>query len=521
MTGGIAARRMTDATALQTEQSRRHRLLHLDLLLAVFVAGLLVSVLVQLDQQSQLILVNRDLDVALVGLIVGVSLTAAAIFWLDDREDALAWHALLGGALLVLAVGNATWLVALALGQDTLLGLSAETPRQVPAYSFLVVRGLAALLLALAALAELLRWKWLPRSAQVIVVVAIGAAALSLPLAALFEQQLPPLVQLELIPADATGPTFVERGTPTFAAASLAVAAVYGLSALLYRGAYARMRQRRTAFLALAGIVAMFAQVHWALNFTGYVGIVAGGDVLRVFFFVMVALALQAHARSVLRDLRLSRASILKLRDADVAKAALEERAHLAREIHDGLTQELWLAKLRAGELATSIKTAPDRVPQALDDLRTAIDEAIYESRHSIAALDAAAGPGGGFVAALRSYIEQMRDRFDLDVEVIVEDEANHMPERTSGQIMRIVQEALTNVRKHAGAARVRVLIRTADEGVRIVIEDDGVGFASDASVGRGVRSMIERAQAVGGQLTVEPRSPERGTRVLLYIPRE
>jgi signal transduction histidine kinase len=134
-----------------------------------------------------------------------------------------------------------------------------------------------------------------------------------------------------------------------------------------------------------------------------------------------------------------------------------------------------------------------------------------------------------GLVRALRDYAEQFEERHGVPVTLDADDGAERLAPLAEFQVFRLVQEALTNVRKHAGASRAAVSLTsdrsTSDGGVRllVVVADDGRGFASveaagGASSGLGLTSMRERVEALGGTLEVRS-EPGAGTRVAATIP--
>jgi two-component system nitrate/nitrite sensor histidine kinase NarX len=249
-----------------------------------------------------------------------------------------------------------------------------------------------------------------------------------------------------------------------------------------------------------------------------YDDVISPGDILHVVFFLFLVVAFQAESRATLRDLQTSHAALVHLRDADVLRAILLERARLAREVHDGLTQELWLAKLRFGEFVDSLGPARPEVDAAAADVRSALDSAIAEARHAIVALSVSSDPSTDFVGTLAAYVEDAGDRLGVPVTMDVRLGPVAVSLRTSAEVTRIVQEALANVRRHAAASEARVSVEQVDRRIRVVVEDDGRGFRADvATAGHGIQSMRERARAIHGELRIE--HPEQGTRVVLEFP--
>ncbi len=205
--------------------------------------------------------------------------------------------------------------------------------------------------------------------------------------------------------------------------------------------------------------------------------------------------------------------------------ALTEERARLSREIHDGLAQTLGALQLKGSQLEDSLRT--QRVSEAqghLSELQEMMSRAYRDLREAMLGLRAVVEPGMGLVAALREYLARYQDQYDLEV-VLESDEVEPavFDGQTQAQVMRIVQEALRNVRRHAGTGKATVRIEREENLLRICVIDEGPGFDPSlfegADDGRhlGLRTMRERAESVGGALTVESQPGER-TRVVLQL---
>ena len=206
------------------------------------------------------------------------------------------------------------------------------------------------------------------------------------------------------------------------------------------------------------------------------------------------------------------------------AEAMLEEireaeRNRIARELHDGTLQdivyalqELQVMQVMAGDDGNpSLENTAEALRRSVEGLRGAIFELRLEGT-----LDRS------IVASLESLIDlnrrMARERYDIEL-VVGEGFPDHLPERTGQEITRLVQEALTNVRRHAGASHARVELGT-DGGLAFVeVSDDGRGFdPQDAGAGIGRQSMGQRALELGGGLDVHS-APGEGTRVRLLVP--
>ena len=191
-------------------------------------------------------------------------------------------------------------------------------------------------------------------------------------------------------------------------------------------------------------------------------GQVSTADLFRLASFVALLLGLEGAVRSSLRELRAANAELEELRDSEVERAGLEERARLARELHDGLAQDLWLAKLRTGQVA-SMEGLPPDAKRAVEEAGAAIDSGLADAREAVVALRAPSHADQGFCALVRRNVEDFGDRFGLRVEYAFEGEhTTKVAPRTQAEVLRIAHEALANVARHADASVV---------GVRLAIQ--------------------------------------------------
>jgi signal transduction histidine kinase len=233
----------------------------------------------------------------------------------------------------------------------------------------------------------------------------------------------------------------------------------------------------------------------------------------------MLLTALAAESRGDLRAVREANAQLVRLRDADVARATADERARLAREIHDGMSQELWLARLKQGRLLQE----PDLSESARSlagEVSGAIENALAEARQAIVALRPS--EEGTFAEVLERYVADFGDRFGIRTESDCDTSGEELGPGAQAELLRITQEALANARKHADPTRVRVEVKASTAGLRLTVADNGRGFDPSAAglTGYGLRSMRERAEAIGASLTVESEL-QGGTRVVVDVPLE
>jgi len=202
--------------------------------------------------------------------------------------------------------------------------------------------------------------------------------------------------------------------------------------------------------------------------------------------------------------------------------AILEERDRLAREMHDSLGQVLGFVNLKAKVAEDLIaRGRPADAGTELGQMRTAVQEAYEDVRQAILSLRTAP-QAKGLVAGLRDYVERMREQTGLVIRLEGSEELR-LPPAVEAQVIRIVQEALTNVRKHAQARSVEVRFTREGAGASVAIVDDGRGFdVAGVEGAKGMRfgllTMKERAESIGGRLEVTS-APGQGTRVMLWIP--
>jgi signal transduction histidine kinase len=295
------------------------------------------------------------------------------------------------------------------------------------------------------------------------------------------------------------------------------IACVYLAAASLSYRAYRLNRRQTDAVLAVGLMLAAFSQVMFAIHPAAYSSLVSTGDVLRVAFYVTLLTVLAVEVRSDIRALRAANAALTRLRDAEVASAAAAERAHLAREIHDGMSQELWFAKLKQGRLL-ALPQVDGQARELAQEVSTAIESALAEARQAILALRPA--NEGSFTEILERFVNDFSDRFGIAVEVRCEPLDEPLPARTQAELLRIVSEALANVRKHADATLVRVEVSQPDSGMLIAITDNGRGFEPGAAreSGYGLKSMEQRAAIIGATLEVQSRLRD-GARVMIRLP--
>ncbi|BDG61091.1 PAS domain-containing sensor histidine kinase [Caldinitratiruptor microaerophilus] len=204
-------------------------------------------------------------------------------------------------------------------------------------------------------------------------------------------------------------------------------------------------------------------------------------------------------------------------------QAVAEERRRLAAEIHDSLAQTIAIIGQRVRELRRMLVQGSREVGEYVEALERVVDQAHREVRQAIFDLKSPVGLGPDFIETLREYLEEFSLIHHIPVELVTApDTGLVVPLQMEVQLFRIVQEALSNVRKHSQASRVVVQFARRGPGLLVIrVEDDGIGF----DVGQrprkghyGLQIMQERAKSVGGLMTVRSQ-PGRGTVVEVEIP--
>jgi signal transduction histidine kinase len=235
---------------------------------------------------------------------------------------------------------------------------------------------------------------------------------------------------------------------------------------------------------------------------------------------LVVAEVLRMHRDRVV-DLRLSQVELERRRNS-------EERLRIAQELHDVLAHNISLINVQAGVALHLIDQKPEQARTALAAIKQASKETLDEMRGALDVLRG--GQGNGYAplspTAGLSRLPELTDRMTaagLPVATAVDGAVRELPIGLDLAAYRIVQEALTNVYRHAGATSARVLLAYREDDLIVQVDDDGTGNGHPAAVdleggGNGIPGMRERAVALGGGLTAGPR-PSGGFRVRARLP--
>jgi signal transduction histidine kinase len=294
--------------------------------------------------------------------------------------------------------------------------------------------------------------------------------------------------------ADSAGPALPSLAAhdhvqPMLLTSLLAVRALASLLAVIGFGLRYRARGNDLdRWLALGATLFLFGDLNYVFTPLVSYGFVSSGDFLRLLAYAVLLVG-------VWRAIRF----------AEFGRAVAEERARVAREIHDGLAQYLFAVSTHATMLENGAD--PDTtIPQ----LKQAATAAQQEARFAILALSSASGTAP-FDAALRRYVDFLTADGELEVDLEIDENVQLAPDEQI-EVFRIVQEGLANARKHAGARHADVRIRLRGEERVVSIVDDGTGFDEETvSSGQGLRNMKARSASIGGGFRLRS-EPGRGT---------
>jgi signal transduction histidine kinase len=224
----------------------------------------------------------------------------------------------------------------------------------------------------------------------------------------------------------------------------------------------------------------------------------------------------------VLRSLQAE--ALAREQDIQIMNAVMQERERLSRELHDGVAQLVAHLLLRLDTIKELVQAdRPQEAEAEIERLHGVADEIYEDIGESITGLRTNLTERG-LVRALQDYLDQFEERHQIPTNLRTDDAADQLSPLAALQLFRLIQEALTNVRKHAAAHQATVtLLSDASGQLKVVIADDGQGFIpgshSNGKARRlGLTSMRERVEALGGTFQVTSQ-PALGTQVTATIP--
>ena len=221
---------------------------------------------------------------------------------------------------------------------------------------------------------------------------------------------------------------------------------------------------------------------------------------------------------------RLQAEALTREQDILTMNAVMQERERLSRELHDGVAQLVADLLLRLDTIKDLVEAGRQQEAEAeLERLHGVADEIYEDIGESITGLRTNVSERG-LARALQDYVDQFEERHQITISLQTDVAADQLPPLAAFQLFRLIQEALTNVRKHAAAQEATVTLMSDGPGhLKVIIADDGRGFTPGSQQNGkarplGLTSMRERVEALGGTLEVSSQ-PGSGTRVTATVP--
>ncbi len=221
---------------------------------------------------------------------------------------------------------------------------------------------------------------------------------------------------------------------------------------------------------------------------------------------------IQNRLQKANQDLQRSAAQVKQL-------ATAQERSRIAREIHDSLGHSLTALNIQLEGAIKLSQRDPQKSQALLAEAKRLGSVALQDVRQSVATLREKESGQNSLHSQLNTLIDTLKASTDITPNINLQ-LLTPLPEATSMALYRLVQEGITNIVKHAEATAVELTLIVDDQGTRLLLKDNGRGFdMSQTSTGFGLQGMRERAQAIGGNLTVNSR-PGEGCEIRLIVPR-
>jgi signal transduction histidine kinase len=446
-----------------------------------------VTIIALLRPEIQFAYRAPSLHVMIETFAAMVALIAAYLVWGRFRHSQSGSDLLLLAALAFLAITK--FVVPLSAGRIV------QNADRFAAWAALTASVIGAILLAAAAFVPERRLRRPVLSAQVLFAVLFAIAFILALVLADLSNRLP----LGLDPST-TSPTFPHFGaSPAVIAMEVAGMLFYGVAAIGFTRRAEWTGDEFTTWLAASAALACFARLNYLFFPSLYIEWLYPADILRLGAYLLI---LAGAAREIVRYRRcLSTAAVL------------DERRRIARDLHDGLAQELAFIVTKSRSLAEGLIEPSER---ELGRLTAAAERALDESRRAITALYAPVDES--IEAAVVQTVEEVANRVGTKAEIEIDPDIT-LESGSKEALLRVVREAVTNASRHGGASTVRVQLLNGD-GIRLIVSDNGSGFdpAELDSGGYGLTTMSERIRALGGELNVASR-PAIGTRIEVVLP--
>lgn len=452
-------------------------------------AALTLTLLVSVASVGRFPYRNQSLHVSIETAAALISLLAAQLMYGRFRRSLDRRDLLLTAALALFAGSNLLFsaIPAITDAGGEALGTWAPVVGSALATAVLAAGALTAPCTVHRPAAAVRRVAWMCGLALLVIgtVTAVG------------DDWLPRALEPDLSSERATGPPIT--GHPAVLVLQLVGMGLFAAAAIGFARTAMRTQDRLIQWLAIAATLGGWARLNYFLFPSLYSDYLYTGDLLRVGFFVAVLVGCAREIRVAQRELEHA--------------AVLDERRRLAREIHDGIAQELTYIALHCSVLA-----GRPGAPEALGAIEEAARRGLQESRDVIETL--VRETDEPLAAAITRVAEVAAVRWGASVEAEVASNIE-VPAATRQALVRIVGEAVTNAARHGKAQTVRLRLHTEPE-LHLSIVDDGVGFDPDSlgpAAGRhGITGMRERATALGGELRIGSR-PGEGTQVVVVLP--
>jgi signal transduction histidine kinase len=449
---------------------------------ALAIAAGVVVTLVSLLPLTSVAYRSTTLHVAIETAATLIALVAAALLIGRFLRAPMQTELILAGSLLLLGLTNLCFSVIPWVADDELGSFDTWAPiagRLLGAAGIAVGSVLPAVPVRRPGRAL---WQVLSTVAAAVLVIGVAGAALAPHLPVGIDPDVPP---------DPSGPDLV--GEPSVLVTQVVGMVLYAIAAFGFVRRAERTADELMSWLAVAAVVAVFSRLNYFLFPSIYSEWVYAGDFLRQAFYGLILVG-------ALREITAYQRELAEL-------AVHRERRRIARELHDGIAQELAFIRTQAVRLRPGVDDPAARI-------MLAAERALDESRHAIATL--ARPVDASLDASVSQAAEEVAARESIRLELELAP-GLHAPDAVHDALMRIVREAVSNAIRHGKARSVLVRL-TRTDGLRLCVEDDGVGLGAGPGPGFGLTSMRERAHALGGTVEVSHRRP-RGVLVEVRLP--
>ena len=289
------------------------------------------------------------------------------------------------------------------------------------------------------------------------------------------------------------------------------------------------MFRRRVSFSVLGVVMALYVTIALTVSPTldtdlkdekvlfirlvTMLGVVVAGTLIAAWERTRRREAVAAERRVAEENLALQK----KAQETELA--TLEERGRIAREIHDGIAQSIYMLNLNLETCAELAEKGDGTLGDRLKKLVPLAKQTLLETRHYIYDLKPLLAGERALMTMVENQIKEFQTVAGIPVRLSVEGDPGEVPLNVGSGLYRILQEALANVLKHSGATEVEVRLRLPPEEAELMVWDNGKGFDGNATAsGHGLGNMRQRAQELGGTCQILS-SPEQGACVKVAFP--